>query len=74
MRNSLVSITETPKPPATLIVLDRPRKIKYQGKEMKMNNFFCSECKKDYCFEHRVHKFCIFCGIEYKKQYGFSAR
>lgn len=50
----------------TLIVTDRTRDVVYNGAELYMNNYKCSNCKTYYTFEQKTHKFCPFCGTEYK--------
>ena len=50
----------------TCIMWDRTRTANYNGEELQMNSYSCSTCKSDYKFEERRHKFCPFCGNEYK--------
>ena len=50
----------------TCIRRDRTRTTNYNGEELQMNSYSCSTCKEDYKFEERRHKFCPFCGNEYK--------
>ena len=50
----------------TCIITDRMRTVNYNGDDLQMNTYSCSSCKEDYTFEQRNHKFCPFCGDEYK--------
>lgn len=50
----------------TLVMWDRTRNVVYNGEKLQMNSYSCSTCKRDYKFEERKHKFCPFCGGEYK--------
>lgn len=50
----------------TLVMWDRTRNVVYNGEKLQMNSYSCSTCKSDYKFEERKHKFCPFCGGEYK--------
>jgi hypothetical protein len=50
----------------TCIILDRTRTVNYNGNEIKANNYSCSSCKNEYIMEEQSHKYCPFCGINYK--------
>ena len=50
----------------TQIVLDRTRTVNYNGAEIQMNIYKCSDCKKEYFFEEVKHEICPLCGCKYK--------
>lgn len=50
----------------TQIVLDRTRTVNYNGVEIEMNIYKCSDCKKEYFFEEGKHENCPFCGTKYE--------
>lgn len=50
----------------TCIKLDRTRTVNYNGADFNMNTYKCSTCKAVYIFEDINHKFCPYCGGEYK--------
>lgn len=50
----------------TKTVLDRTRLVSYNGNPLDVNTYKCSDCRVEYFFEETPHKFCPFCGIEYK--------
>jgi hypothetical protein len=56
----------------TLLAIDRIRGVNYNGEEIFMNVFNCSDCKSGYYFEEINHKFCPFCGIEYEFKFDIS--
>ena len=45
---------------------DRTRSVNYNGNELQMNTYSCSNCKETYHFEQVKHDFCPFCGTKYK--------
>lgn len=50
----------------TQIVLDRTRTVNYNGAEIQMNIYECSDCKKQYFFEEVKHENCPLCGTKYE--------
>jgi hypothetical protein len=49
-----------------LTIWDRTRGVIYNGNELHMNTYSCSNCKENYYFEQVKHDFCPFCGTKYK--------
>jgi len=52
--------------PQTLIKWDRTRTVHYNGDEIWMNTYSCSSCEVVYKFEQISHRFCPWCGTEYR--------
>jgi rRNA maturation endonuclease Nob1 len=48
------------------------RDVNYNGNELMMNTYQCSNCKNIYRFEHIHHDFCHFCGSLYKFKIDIS--
>lgn len=65
-KRNLTFLTEYNGEKQTKISLDRTRNINYNGTELPVNTFKCSNCKEEYFFEEIPHEFCPFCGTKYK--------
>lgn len=50
----------------TQIVLDRQRNVIYNGADILMNCYKCSDCKQEYFFEETKHDYCPNCGNKYQ--------
>jgi hypothetical protein len=56
----------------TRLTLDRSRTVNYNGEDVLMNSYECTECNEEYYFQQVLHKFCPFCGVKFENQADVS--
>ena len=56
----------------SVLRIDKPRKIDYNGEIIKMNIYLCNNCKEPYTLEQVKHNYCPFCGTQYTSEIDVS--